>query len=142
MLWLEVWYSLWSFEVAKGNKLLEQNMHIQNLSEPVFCIISASTTFKLLHFKWTTVRYNEHWIKFLQLSDLLHLSLITFADIRPDKSIKKRDRKNVMTKLMKALLPLNLLIADAITGTVRISKCSKLNKFILKKVNAIKHKYN
>ena len=72
----------------------------------------------------------------------MHLSLITFADIRPDKSIKKRDRKNVMTKLMKALLPLNLLIADAITGTVRISKCSKLNKFILKKVNAIKHKYN
>ena len=59
---------------------------------------------------------------------------ITFADIRPDKSIKKSERKkNVMTKLMKALLPLNPLIADAITfiiiQTVRISKCSKLNSF-------------
>ena len=69
---------------------------------------------------------------------------ITFADIRPDKSIKKR--KNVMTKLMKALLTLNPLIVDAITfiivETVRISKCSKLNSFFLKKVNIIKYKYN
>ena len=60
---------------------------------------------------------------------------ITFADIRPDKSIKKR--KNVMTKLMKALLTLNPLIVDAITfiivETVRISKCSKLNSFFFKK---------
>ena len=48
---------------------------------------------------------------------------ITFADIRPDYSIKKRE-KNVMTKLIKALLPLNPLIADAVTfiivKTVRI----------------------
>ena len=82
------------------------------------------------------VRHNEHSIKFLQLTDLLHVLQITFADIRPDKSIKKeREReKNVMTKLMKALLPLNPLIADAITfiiiETVRISKCSKLNSFL------------
>ena len=60
---------------------------------------------------------------------------ITFADIRPDKSIKKKKkRKNLMIKLMKALLPLNPLIADAITfiiaKTVRISKCSKLNSFL------------
>ena len=78
------------------------------------------------------VRHNEHSIKFLQVTDLLHVLQITSADIRPDKSLKKR--KNVMTKLMKALLPLNLLIADAITfiiiETVRISKCSKLNSFL------------
>ena len=86
------------------------------------------------------VRHNEHSIKFLYLNDLLHVLQITFADIRPDKSIKKSERKkNVMTKLMKALLPLNPLIADAITfiiiQTVRISKCSKLNSsfFFLKK---------
>ena len=39
-----------------------------------------------------------------------------------------------MTKLMKALLPLNLLTADAITfiiiETVRVSKCSKQNSFL------------
>ena len=80
------------------------------------------------------VRHNEHSIKFLYLNDLLHVLQITFADIRPDKSIKKSERKkNVMTKLMKALLPLNPLIADTITfiiiQTVRISKCSKLNSF-------------
>ena len=49
---------------------------------------------------------------------------ITFADIRPDNSIKKKREKNVMTKLIKALLPLNPLIADAVTfiivKTVRI----------------------
>ena len=79
------------------------------------------------------VRHNEHIITFLQLTDLLYVLQITFADIRPDKSIKKTD-KNVMTKLMKALLPLNPLIADAITfsivETARISKCSKLNRFL------------
>ena len=69
------------------------------------------------------------------MTDLLHVLQITFANIRPDKLIKKRERKkNVMTKLMKALLPLNPLIADAITfiiiETVRISKCSKLNGFL------------
>ena len=51
-----------------------------------------------------------------------------------------------MIKLMKALLPLNLLIANAITfitvETVRILKCSKLNSFLKKKVNIIKYKYN
>ena len=39
-----------------------------------------------------------------------------------------------MTKLIKALLPLNPLIADAVTfiivKTVRISKCPKLNSFL------------
>ena len=81
------------------------------------------------------VRCNEHSIKFLQLTDLLHVLQITFTNIRPDKSIKK-DRKDVMTKLMKALFPFNPLIADAITviivETVRISKCSKLNTFFCK----------
>ena len=42
-----------------------------------------------------------------------------------------------MTKVMKALLPLNPLIVDVITfiktETVRISKCSKLNIFLFKK---------
>ena len=63
---------------------------------------------------------------------------VTFADIRPDKSIQKKNKRkrgrekiNAMIKLMKALLPLNPLIANAITfiiiETVRISKCSKLN---------------
>ena len=84
------------------------------------------------------VRHNEHSIKFLQLTDLLHVLQITFADIRPDKSIKKRERKkNVMAKLLKALLPLNPLVADAITfiiiETVRISKCFKLVFFKKKK---------
>ena len=67
------------------------------------------------------------------MTDLLHLLQITLADIRRDNSIKKRE-KNVMTKLMKALLPLNLLITDAITfiiiETVRISKYSKPNSFL------------
>ena len=82
------------------------------------------------------VRHNEHSIKFLQLTDLLRVLHITLADIRPDKSIKKKKkkRKNVMTKLVKALLPLNPLIVYAITfiirETVRISKCSKLNNFL------------
>ena len=50
--------------------------------------------------------------------------------------IKERERgkKIVMTKLMKALLPLNPLIVDAMTfiiiETVRIPKCSKLNSFL------------
>ena len=87
------------------------------------------------------VRHNEHSITFLQLTGLLHVLQINLADIRPDKLIKKekkRDKKNVMTKLIKALLPLNLLIADAITfiiiETVRISKFSKLKtSFFLKK---------
>ena len=79
------------------------------------------------------VEHNGHSIKFLQLTDLLNALQITLADIRPDKSLKTRE-KNVMNKLMKALLPLNPLIADAITliirETPRISKCSKLNSFL------------
>ena len=85
------------------------------------------------------VRHNEfnlkkHSINFLQLADLLHVLQITFSDIRTEKSIKKREgEKKVVTKLMKALLSLNPLIADVITfiiiETVRISKCSKLNVF-------------
>ena len=39
------------------------------------------------------VRHNEHSITFLQLTDLLHVLQITFADIRPDQSIKKREKK-------------------------------------------------
>ena len=78
------------------------------------------------------------------MTDLLHVLQITLTDIRPDKTINKRERKkNVMTNLTKALLPLNPLITDAInfivTETVRISKCSKLNSFLLKKS---KNKYN
>ena len=61
------------------------------------------------------VRHNEHSTKFLQLTDLLHVLQITLADIRPDMSISKKRKKNVTTKLIKALLPLNPLIADVIT---------------------------
>ena len=84
------------------------------------------------------VRHNEHSIKFLQLTDLLHVLQITFANIRPEKSIKKREReKDVIANLMKAFLPLNPLIAAAIAfiviETVRISKYSKLNSFLFLK---------
>ena len=48
-------------------------MHIQNLSEPVFFIITASATPILLYFKYTMVRHNKHSIKFLQLTDLLYV---------------------------------------------------------------------
>ena len=61
------------------------------------------------------VRHNEHSTKFLQLTDLLHVLQITLADIRPDIPISKKRKKNVTTKLIKALLPLNPLIADVIT---------------------------
>ena len=44
---------------------------------------------------------------------------ITSADIWPAKSIKKGERKYVLAKLMKALLPLNALIADAITFIIK-----------------------
>ena len=96
--------------VVKANKLLEQYMQTQNLSEPVFFIISASTTFKLLHFKWTMIKHNEHSLKVLQLADLLKVLQVTLAEIIPGK-FKKRKKKirkeeNVMTKLLKALLPL------------------------------------
>ena len=39
------------------------------------------------------VTYNEHSIKFLQLTNLLHVLQISLADIGPDSSIKKRTRK-------------------------------------------------
>ena len=85
-------------------------------------------------------------LNFLQLTDLLHVLQITFADIGPDKSIKNERENDVMIKLMKALLPLNPLIAAAITfiiiETVRISKYSKLNSFLFfkkAKTNIIKY---
>ena len=68
-------------------------MDIQNPSEPVLFIISVSTAFKLLHFKWTMVRHNEHSLKVLELTDLLHVLQINFTDIRSDKSIKKREKE-------------------------------------------------
>ena len=38
--------------------------------------------------------HNEHLIKFLQLTYLLHMLQIAFAEIRPDKSIKvKKERE-------------------------------------------------
>ena len=67
-------------------------MQTQNLFEPVFFITSASTKFKFLHFKWTMVRHNEHSIKFLQLTDLVHELQIIPADIRP-KKLKKKSKK-------------------------------------------------
>ena len=66
-------------------------MHIQNLSETVFFIISASTTFKLLHFKWTTVRHNEHSIKFLQLTDLLPVLEIILLTLDQTSQQKKKE---------------------------------------------------
>ena len=40
------------------------------------------------------VRHNEHSIKLLQMTDLLHVLQITFTNIRPDKLIKKgREKK-------------------------------------------------
>ena len=35
------------------------------------------------------VRHNEHLVKFLQLTDFLHVIQVTLTDIRPEKSIKK-----------------------------------------------------
>ena len=43
------------------------------------------------------VRHNEHSIKFLQLTDLLHVLQVTLADIRPDR-FKKKERKKVRKK--------------------------------------------
>ena len=39
------------------------------------------------------VRHNEHSIKFLQLTGLLHMLQITFADIGRGKSIKEKEKK-------------------------------------------------
>ena len=60
-------------------------MQIQNLSKPGFFIISVSTTFKLLCFRYILVWHNEHSIKFLQLTELLDVLQVTLADIRPCK---------------------------------------------------------
>ena len=106
-----VYYSLWSFIVVKGRKLLELYMHIQNLSGPVFFIIFASTTFKLLHFKWNMVGCNEHSIKFIQLTELLHVLQVTQTDKTRHKNQiimknkKRMKEENVMAKLVKGLLP-------------------------------------
>ena len=42
------------------------------------------------------VRHNERSNKFLQATEILHVLHITFADIRPDKSIKKKREKEKM----------------------------------------------
>ena len=62
--------------------------------------------------KLTMVRHNEHSIKFLQLTDLVHVLQIIPADIRPNKlkksqrkEAKKRKEENLITKLIKILLP-------------------------------------
>ena len=39
------------------------------------------------------LRHNEHLIRFLHLTDLVHVLQITLAGIRPDKSIKKKREK-------------------------------------------------
>ena len=39
------------------------------------------------------VRHNEHSLKVLELTDLLHVLQINFTDIRSDKSIKKREKE-------------------------------------------------
>ena len=39
------------------------------------------------------VKHNEHSIKFLQLTDLLHVLQITLVDIRPDKLKKRKKEK-------------------------------------------------
>lgn len=67
-------------------------MHTQNLSEPVFFITSASTTF-IIAFKWIMVRHNGNSIKFLQIIDLLHGLRVTLTDIRPDNLLKKIEKK-------------------------------------------------
>ena len=92
LLWLKVWCSLWLFIVTKGNKLLEQYMQNQNLSEPANFIISATIKFKLLYFKWAMLRNNEYSIKFLQLNNLLHVLQVTLTAIRP-KKLKKRKKE-------------------------------------------------
>ena len=42
------------------------------------------------------IRHNEHTIKFLQLTDLLHMLQVTLADVRPDKSMKKEKKCEIM----------------------------------------------
>ena len=78
---------------SKKNKLFEQYMQTQKLSEPVFFIISASTILKLLHFKWNMVKHNEHSIKLLQLTDLSDGLQVSLEDIRPHKLKKQRKKE-------------------------------------------------
>ena len=109
------------------SKLLEQNLLIQNLSEPAFFKISALTIFQLLYFKWTMVRHNEHSITFLQLTDLVHVLQVTLADFKPDKLLKSKEKmwslKNIRTFVFRE--------------TVKILKCSKDNSFLRKLKNKI-----
>ena len=46
------------------------------------------------------VKHNEHSIKFLQLTDLLHVLQITLVDIRPDK-LKKRKKEKKKERIQK-----------------------------------------
>ena len=39
-----------------------------------------------------SLEHNEHSIKFLQLTHLLHVLQITLAEIRPNKLIKKKKK--------------------------------------------------
>ena len=68
------------------------------------------------------VRHNEHSMKFLQLTDLLHVLQVTLAlwqtldqtSLKNEKKKKRKERKkeykkrkeeNVMTRLVEAFLP-------------------------------------
>ena len=58
------------------------------------------------------VRHNEHSIIFLQLTGLVHALQVIPADIRLDKfkksqrkEAKKKKEENLITKLIKTLLP-------------------------------------
>ena len=95
-------------------------MQSQNLSEPVFFIASSSTIIKLLHFKWIIVTHNEHPIKFVQLTDLLHVLKVTLVDIRPETFNKKKEkdkkrRKKIWWLSLWKLCYIYPLITDAIT---------------------------
>ena len=72
--------------VGNGNILLEQDMQIQNLSEPEFSIISTRATFRCI-----LIRHIEHSIKSLQLTDLLHYLELTRQTL--DHIKLKRERK-------------------------------------------------
>ena len=59
------------------------------------------------------VSHNKHSIIFLHLTDLLQEFQVSLTDITPDKlkretkiKYKRRKEENVMTKFVKALLPL------------------------------------
>lgn len=73
-------------------------MHIQNLSELGFFIISTSETFKSLYFRFISLRYNKHSSKLLHLTDLLQMLQVTLAD---NKLYKFKKRKKMKKKRMK-----------------------------------------